>query len=72
MYLDTYHPGVTVESIKENVSWDLQISPIARETERPTEEQVRIIRDLDPEGFFLRRAEFNKKIKAQAEAMGWL
>jgi glutaconate CoA-transferase subunit B len=72
MYLDTYHPGVTVESIKENVNWDLRVSPIVRETEHPTEEQVRIIRELDPEGFFLRRAELNKKIKAQAESMGWL
>lgn len=72
MYLDTYHPGVTVDSIKENVSWDLKISPIVRETEHPTEEQVRIIRELDPEGFFLRRGEFNKKIRAQAESMGWL
>jgi hypothetical protein len=43
-----------------------------RETEPPTEEQLAIIRELDPDGFFLRRAEFNKKIKAQAESMGWL
>ena len=72
MYLETHHPGITVDSIKENVNWDLEISPIVRETEPPTEEQLRIIRELDPEGFFLRRAEFNKKIKAQAESMGWL
>jgi glutaconate CoA-transferase subunit B len=72
MYLETYHPGLTVDSVKENVNWDLKVSPIIRETEPPTEEQIRIIRDLDPEGFFLRRGEYNKKMKAQAESMGWL
>ncbi|HUH66674.1 MAG TPA: CoA-transferase [Syntrophales bacterium] len=72
MYLDTYHSGVTLESIKENVSWDLKMSRNVRETEPPTEEQLKIIRELDPEGFFLRRGEFSKKIKAQAESMGWL
>lgn len=72
MYLDTYHPGVTVDQIRENVQWDPQISPNPRETEPPTEEEVKIIRELDPQGFFLRRGEFNKRIKAQAEAMGWL
>jgi hypothetical protein len=54
------------------VNWDLKVSPIVRETEPPTEEQLRITRALDPEGFFLRRGEYNKKIKAQAENMGWL
>lgn len=72
MFLDTYHPGVTVEQVKENVEWDLKISPDVRETEHPTEEQIRIIRELDPDGFFLRRAELSKKIKAEAESMGWL
>ncbi|HRT27598.1 MAG TPA: CoA-transferase, partial [Syntrophales bacterium] len=72
MYLETYHPGVTVDSIKENVNWDLKISPIVRETEPPTEEQIRIIRELDPDGFFLRRGEYNKRIRAQAENMGWI
>ena len=69
MYLETHHPGITVDSIKENVNWDLEISPIVRETEPPTEEQLRIIRELDPEGFFLRRAEYNKKIKPRWEAL---
>jgi glutaconate CoA-transferase subunit B len=72
MYLDTYHPKVTVEWIRENVQWELKISPSVRETERPTEEQVRIIRELDPDGFFIRRADLNKRIKQQAESMGWL
>ncbi len=43
-----------------------------RETEPPTEEQLRITRELDPEGFFLRRGEYDKKIQAQTENMGWL
>jgi glutaconate CoA-transferase subunit B len=72
MFLDTHHPGVTVEQVQENIQWDLKISPDVRETEHPTEEQIRIIRELDPDGFFLRRAELSKKIKAEAESMGWL
>jgi glutaconate CoA-transferase subunit B len=72
MYLETYHPGLSVASVKENVNWDLKVSPIVRETEPPTEAQLRITRELDPEGFFLRRGEYNKKIRAQAESMGWL
>lgn len=72
MYLESYHPGVSIDDVKENVNWDLKVSPIVRPTEPPTDEQVRIIRELDPEGFFLRRSEYSKKIKAQAESMGWL
>jgi hypothetical protein len=30
------------------------------------------VRSLDPDGFFLRRGEFAKKIAAEAEKMGWL
>jgi glutaconate CoA-transferase subunit B len=72
MYLETYHPGVSIDDVKENVNWDLKVSPIVRPTEPPTDEQVQIIRELDPEGFFLRRGEYSKKIKAQADKMGWL
>jgi glutaconate CoA-transferase, subunit B len=54
MYLESYHPGVTVEQIKENTGWKLKISPTVRETERPNPELIRILREeLDPTGVFL-------------------
>jgi glutaconate CoA-transferase subunit B len=53
MYLDKIHPGLTVEQVKASVKWDLQISPNLSETEPPTEEQVMILRTLDPLGLYL-------------------
>jgi glutaconate CoA-transferase subunit B len=71
MYLHSIHPGVTMESVRERVAWDLKVSPTLHETEPPTELQVQIVRELDPDGFFLRRVEYAKKIAAEAEKMGW-
>jgi len=54
MYLESYHPGVTIEAIKENTGWDLMIADDVKETESPTPEQVRLLREeLDPNGVFL-------------------
>jgi len=53
MYLDTYHPGVTVEDIKSMVPWDLKVSPDVRETEKPTDEAIAILRTIDPSGVYL-------------------
>jgi glutaconate CoA-transferase, subunit B len=62
MYLDAVHPKVTVEEVKKNTSWDLKIAKDVKETEPPTEEEIRMIReDLDPFGIYLRREEFQKK-----------
>ncbi len=46
-YLDSVHPGVTVEDVKKEVSWDLKVSPNVKTTTPPTKEEVRIIRILD-------------------------
>jgi glutaconate CoA-transferase, subunit B len=54
MYLESYHPGVTLEQIKENTGWNLKISATVHETERPDPELIRILREeLDPTGVFL-------------------
>jgi glutaconate CoA-transferase subunit B len=53
MYLETVHPKVKVEQIKENVAWDLAVSPELSETEPPTEEEIKIMRILDPAGIYL-------------------
>jgi len=55
MYLESYHPGVTVEMVRENTGWDLKIAEDVRETEPPTTEEIRILREeLDPDGLFLK------------------
>ncbi len=53
MYLDKIHPGVDLEQIKAAVQWDLAISPNLSETELPTEEQIMIMRTLDPLAIYL-------------------
>ncbi len=54
MYLDTYHPGTTPEMVKENCSFDLNISRVSGETELPTHEEIELLyKVIDPEGIFL-------------------
>lgn len=48
MYLEKIHPGVKLEAVKAAVKWDLAVSPNLVETEPPTEEQVMVMRTLDP------------------------
>jgi len=53
MYLEKCHPGITPEKVRENVSWDLKISPTVSSTQPPTREQVEIMHILDPYGLYL-------------------
>lgn len=56
MYLDSYHPGVSVQDIKNNTSWDIKISKKPRETMPPTVEEIKLLREvLDPRGLYLKR-----------------
>lgn len=55
--LDTCHPGVTVERVRENTGWALRVGPGVRETPLPSAEVLRIIREYDPKGFWTRRGE---------------
>jgi len=56
MYLDSIHPGTTVERVKENTGWDLKLSPTLKETEPPSERDVSLLRtEIDPQGIFLKR-----------------
>jgi glutaconate CoA-transferase subunit B len=49
MYLAGIHPGVTVEEIRAQVPWDLNIGDAPEVTSLPSEEEVRIIRDFAPD-----------------------
>src|SRR5881296_2701665 len=53
--LVSYHPGASVERIRERTGWALRVAPDVRETRRPSAEMLGIIRAYDPEGFWTRR-----------------
>lgn len=55
MYIASYHPGVTIEKIKENTGWDIKCGDQVTETEPPTVEQIKLLRELDPSGVFLQK-----------------
>jgi glutaconate CoA-transferase subunit B len=50
MTLLTLHPGVTVEQVREGTGWEPRIAEDLGETPSPTEEELRIVRELDPAG----------------------
>jgi glutaconate CoA-transferase, subunit B len=55
MYLATLHPGVTVDQVAENTSWDIAIGDDVTETSAPTQQELNLIRDeLDPDGIYTR------------------
>ena len=48
-YLASHHPDCTVEEILENTPWDLKVADDVHPTKPPTEEELRVIREvLDP------------------------
>ena len=54
MYLDTVHPGFTAEQVRDNCSFDLDISRCKGETEKPSVEEIDLLyHKVDPEGIFL-------------------
>jgi glutaconate CoA-transferase subunit B len=55
MILSEIHPGVTLENVKETISWDVKVSDTLKTTRPPTEDELRIIReDLDPDKIYLK------------------
>ncbi len=53
-YLDSYHPGASPAGVRANTGWDLRVAAGARETPAPTSDELRIIREYDPKGFWTR------------------
>ncbi len=54
IYLDTCHPGTTVEQIREQCQFDLDISRFNGETSPPTLEELHLIHEaIDPEQIFI-------------------
>jgi glutaconate CoA-transferase, subunit B len=50
-YLESYHPGSSVEEVTKLTPWKLMVSREVRETEPPRAEELRVLREiLDPLG----------------------
>jgi glutaconate CoA-transferase subunit B len=55
IYLDTFHPGFSVRDVRDNISFDMDLSRCRGETERPTYEELDLLyKVIDPEGLFLK------------------
>ena len=54
MVLAEYFPGQSVEKVRANCSFDLKVASDVKETEPPTEEEIALLRNIDPTGFYLR------------------
>jgi len=50
MMLSSYHPGVSVDDIKKETGWPLQVAPDARETTPPSAAELAAVRKYDPKG----------------------
>jgi len=55
MRLATVHPGVSVQQILENTSFDLIIPKDVPTTEPPTHEELVLLRAIDPHGIYIPR-----------------
>lgn len=52
--LSSVHPGISVDDVLAHTGWPLRVSKDLDETPPPTEEELGIIRELDPRGFWTR------------------
>src|SRR5438105_1191905 len=52
--LQSYHPGTTIEQVQEQTGWPLRLAPDCAETILPSAEDLRVIREHDPQGKWTR------------------
>ena len=53
--LASYHPTSSVDDIRANTGWELKVSNDVHETAAPSSEELGIMRQYDPQGFWTRR-----------------
>jgi len=51
--LASLHPGVTLEEVQEQISWELKLADKIQTTPPPTEEEITVIRQLDANNIFI-------------------
>jgi glutaconate CoA-transferase subunit B len=54
MELRTFHPGADVATVRAHTGWELRVAPDARVTTPPSLDELRIIRESDPQSFWTR------------------
>jgi len=54
MVLASTHPGITVEEVVGNTGWPLKVAPDVTQTPAPTEAELAMLRQFDPQGFWTR------------------
>jgi glutaconate CoA-transferase subunit B len=52
MILSRYHPGITVDQVKDETGWPLRVADDAQETTPPTEKELAAVRKYDPNGIW--------------------
>ena len=53
MRLDSLHPGVTLEQVRDAMGWEPRLADVLATTPAPTPEELRLIREeLDPQGIY--------------------
>jgi acyl CoA:acetate/3-ketoacid CoA transferase beta subunit len=55
MTLLSVHPGVSIKDVQENSSFPIKIPERVEVTPEPTDEELRVLRSLDPYGVVLRK-----------------
>jgi glutaconate CoA-transferase, subunit B len=51
-YLDSVHPGISVEEVLADTGWNLRVAASVKTTELPSATELRAIREYDREGFW--------------------
>jgi glutaconate CoA-transferase, subunit B len=51
-YIASVHPGVELDEVRANTGWAIGALPDWSHTPEPTREELRIIRECDPDGFW--------------------
>ncbi len=58
MVLETTHPGVDVDDVREEVQWDLRVADDVETTPEPTRGEVAMLRAIDPADVVLRGTDY--------------
>jgi glutaconate CoA-transferase subunit B len=53
-YLASVHPGVSVEEALTNTGWTLRVADELVETQAPSDDELDVMREIDPNHFWTR------------------
>jgi glutaconate CoA-transferase, subunit B len=52
MVLSSVHPGVSTADVRKQTGWELRISDELSETHAPTQQELTLLRQFDPQGYW--------------------